>query len=299
MKSKLIPIAYTLAIIKPNLAMKEEKMKEIMQIIDDNDFEVFHEKTKVLRNEEILNLHYKYRNRDFYDDIKEHLSAGESKVMLLINKVDTTYDEEKEEEVKLDNPITRWKKLIGPSDPEVARNEHPESLRAKYGEDLIRNGFHGSDDPRSANKERDIFKFSIPEKIPEFNYERYKLTMDHILKFCYPPNLEHSNVSGRLDLIALYGPTVNYCSVDGCFCYKCIKIAKDCLKESIAADEAKERREKGTSTLIDPEGFSGSGLTSFATTKKTVKTTKNLGPGPRRLLKEEDLDIIRDDLCKK
>lgn len=168
----------------------------------------------MLRNEEILNLFFKYKNKDFFDDIKEHLSAGESKVLLLINKVETKYDEEKEEEVKLEDPITRWKKLIGLSDPDDAKSKDPNSLRALYGEDIIRNGFHGSDDPRSANKERDIFKFSIPEKIPEFKYERYKVTIDHLLKFCYPPNLEHSNVTGRLDLFALYGPTVDYHSVD-------------------------------------------------------------------------------------
>jgi len=191
MKSKLIPIAYTLAIVKPNLAMKEEKMNEIMKVIDDNDFEVFHQKTKILRNEEILNLFYKYRNQEFFDDIKEHLSSGESKVMLLINKVETRYDEEKEEEVKLEDPITRWKKLIGPSNPEEAKTKSDKCLRAQYGLDIIRNGFHGSDDPHSANKERDIFKFSIPEKIPEFKYERYKVTMEHLLKFCFPPNLEH------------------------------------------------------------------------------------------------------------
>lgn len=167
-----------------------------------------------MRNEEILNLFFKYRNKDFFDEIKEHHSAGESKVLLLINRVDTKYDEEKEEEIKLADPITRWKKLIGPSDPADAKGEAPNSLRALYGVDLIRNGFHGSDDPRSANKERDIFKFSIPEKIPEFKYERYKITIDHLLKFCFPPNLEHSNVTGRLDCFALYGPTVNYCSVD-------------------------------------------------------------------------------------
>jgi len=189
-------------------------MQEIMKIIHDNDFEVFHEKTKVLRKEEILNLFFsdqssaynidkisKYQalSQQHLDDVKEHLTAGESKVMLLINKVETHYDEEKEEEVKLEDPITRWRKLIGPLDPDLAKTENPESLIAKFGEDTIKNGFHGSEDPRAANKERDIFKFSIPEKIPEFKYERYKVTIDHLLKFCFPPNLEHSNMTGRLD----------------------------------------------------------------------------------------------------
>jgi hypothetical protein len=78
-----------------------------------------------------------------------------------------------------------------------------------------------------------------------------------------------------------------------------MKVAKSCLRESIAATEAKERKEKGTSSLIDVDGVSGSGTGSASSTKKSSKMTKNLGPGPRRLLKEEDLDYIRDDVCKK
>ena len=74
--------------------------------------------------------------------------------MLLINKVDKKYDEEKEEEVKLEDPIKRWKRLLGNKDPAEAKAQEPDSLRAKYGVDAIKNGFYCSDDPKSANKER-------------------------------------------------------------------------------------------------------------------------------------------------
>lgn len=206
-----------------------------MEILDQNDFEIFHEKKKTLTNEEILNLYYKYRNDTFYPDVKDHLRSGDSLVLLLINKVDTKYNEETDEEVPLEDPITRWKKLMGKSEPEEAKAEDENCLRAKYGLTLVKNGFHGSADPRAANKHRDIFKFSIPEKIPEFKYDRYKLNLDCLLKFIYPPNLEHSNTTGRLDICALYGPIVNYHSVDVCFCKKCIKIAKAQLSDSISA----------------------------------------------------------------
>ena len=66
----------------------------------------------------------------------------------------------------------------------------------------------------------------IPERPPPFTYIRTKVTAENILKFMFPPNLEHPNSSGRLDLFALYGPTVHYHSVDSCFCSKCIKMAK-------------------------------------------------------------------------
>ena len=99
-------------------------------------------------------------------------------------------------------------------------------MRAVYGKDAIRNAFWGSDDAKAANKERDIFLLPIPEKPPVFSYIRTKVTIDNILKFMFPPNLEHSNSTGRLDLFALYGPTVSYQSVDSSFCPECTPLAK-------------------------------------------------------------------------
>lgn len=52
--------------------------------------------------------------------------------------------------------------MIGHCDPVEAKKLHPDSLRSKYGQTIIKNEFHGSDTPFDANKERDIFKFPIP-----------------------------------------------------------------------------------------------------------------------------------------
>ena len=70
MKSKLIPISYTVAIMKPHIALKKDKVEEVRHLLDANDFEVFDEKRKILKNEEILNLFYHYKNEDFYKEIK-------------------------------------------------------------------------------------------------------------------------------------------------------------------------------------------------------------------------------------
>lgn len=155
--------------------------------------------------------------------------SGDSMVLVLINKVDSKIDPSTNEEIKLDDPITRFKKLLGNKNPSDAKTESAEALWGKFGIDIIWNGFWGSDDPKSANKERDIFKFPIPEKIPEFKFERFKITLEDIMKFIFPSNLEHSNSTGRLDVFALYGPIVAYHSVDKCFCMGCIKIAKQRL----------------------------------------------------------------------
>ena len=71
MKSKLIAVPYTIAIVKPHLAVKEDVMDEIMRVINYENFEVFHSTKKILTKEEILNLYYPYRNAPFFDDIME------------------------------------------------------------------------------------------------------------------------------------------------------------------------------------------------------------------------------------
>ena len=101
------------------------QLDEIYKKLDQHNFEVFHQKRKILSKEEILNLFYSYKNKDFYQEIEEHMMTADSIVLLLINKVDTVWSDEKQEDVKLESPIVRWKELIGNKDPEAARAEEP------------------------------------------------------------------------------------------------------------------------------------------------------------------------------
>jgi len=41
MKSKLISIPYTVGIIKPHIALQDEKVDEMFRILDQQNFEVF------------------------------------------------------------------------------------------------------------------------------------------------------------------------------------------------------------------------------------------------------------------
>lgn len=51
--------------------------------------------------------------------------------MLLVNSRETIQaEEEGEEDIKLENPVLRWKKLLGDKDPELAKTADPNSLRA-------------------------------------------------------------------------------------------------------------------------------------------------------------------------
>ena len=55
-------------------------------------------------------------------------------------------------EVRGTNAISRWKKLLGPIDSAVAKDTEPNSLRARYGKDDIRNAFGGSENPKAYQK---------------------------------------------------------------------------------------------------------------------------------------------------
>ena len=94
--------------------------------------------------------------------------TSESIVMLLINaseKIENPEDPDGEE-IKLESPVVRWKQLMGDKMPEVSKATG--GLRGVYGKDIIYNAFYGSDDAKSANKERDVFLLPIPERPPAF-----------------------------------------------------------------------------------------------------------------------------------
>lgn len=56
-----------------------------------------------------------------------------------------------------ENAISRWRELIGPTDPSKARAEASTSLRARFGTSVTQNGFHGSDSPAAAAREIEFF----------------------------------------------------------------------------------------------------------------------------------------------
>lgn len=58
-----------------------------------------------------------------------------------------------------DEAISIWRRLLGPADSAVARKEAPQSIRAQFGTDGIKNVGHGSDSLAAAARVR---KWSWP-----------------------------------------------------------------------------------------------------------------------------------------
>jgi nucleoside diphosphate kinase len=172
-----------------------------------------------LLREEITNLFYRHEGKPYFEDILRYMQSGESTVMVLVNAPGAEGD-----------PIAKWKKLIGPSNPDDAKKTAPDSLRGKYGKSLIRNEFHGSDNLVEANKERKIFQFRVPQEPPQFADDPYKLTLLTLKQFLRPPNLEHSSVNERMDLLATYGPVVDWHSIEQCLCINCKPLGRQQAK---------------------------------------------------------------------
>lgn len=54
-------------------------------------------------------------------------------------------------ELVADDSIRRWRSLIGPTNCQIARVEAPQSLRALYGSEGVRNACHGSDSGKNSS----------------------------------------------------------------------------------------------------------------------------------------------------
>jgi len=66
-------------------------------------------------------------------------------------------------EVRQENAVKAFRDLAGPADPEIAKNLRPNTIRARFGVDKIRNAIHCTDLPEDGTLESEYF-FSILQK---------------------------------------------------------------------------------------------------------------------------------------
>ncbi|KXS13864.1 nucleoside diphosphate kinase [Gonapodya prolifera JEL478] len=124
----------TLAIIKPDAADKED---EIAWRIQREGFSVKMRRRITLTKEQAGEFYQEHVGKPFYAELVKFMTSGPI-VVLALQKF---------------HAIEEWRKLIGPTNSHKARETAPESLRALYGTDNTRNACHGSDSPKSADRE--------------------------------------------------------------------------------------------------------------------------------------------------
>jgi nucleoside-diphosphate kinase len=88
-----------------------------------------------------------HQRQPFFEALTDFMSSGKILAMELVSS----------------DGIAKWQALIGPTSPATARSEAPQSLRAQFGSDDMKNAFHGSDAPDTAEKARSNV---LPDVLP-------------------------------------------------------------------------------------------------------------------------------------
>jgi nucleoside-diphosphate kinase len=60
-------------------------------------------------------------------------------------------------EVRQQNVVRTFREMVGPTDPEIAKYLRPHTIRAKFGQDRVRNAVHCTDLPEDGTIECEYF----------------------------------------------------------------------------------------------------------------------------------------------
>jgi len=135
----------TLAIVKPD-AVAKRVVGKILTKIEEGGFTILAVKLAHLSLGEARGFYYVHRQRPFYDSLCSFLTQGPSLLMVLEG----------------DNAISRWRDLMGATDPAKAAAG---TIRKEFASSIEANAVHGSDSPESAATEIPYF-FSSLELYP-------------------------------------------------------------------------------------------------------------------------------------
>ncbi len=124
----------TYGMIKPDAYLNIGK---IIDYIYQSGFNISKLKMTRLRYEDAAEFYKEHKGKQFYDNLVSFMTSDLIVGMEIVGK----------------DAVTAWRKLIGPTNSEVARREAPNSIRALYGTDGSKNAVHGSDSNSSAARE--------------------------------------------------------------------------------------------------------------------------------------------------
>lgn len=110
--------------------------KAIIKKIEESGFKVSLSKEQHLTKDVASQLYGDHQDSEYFNDLTDFMSSGPSLFMVLTRE----------------DAVIGWRALMGPKDPEQAKQENPDSLRAQYGENTLRNAVHGSSNKEHANK---------------------------------------------------------------------------------------------------------------------------------------------------
>lgn len=127
----------SLLVIKPD-AVKKKKIGKIIEILEENGFEIKEIKMKRLTKEEAEKFYMPHIGKDFFNQLINFITSGEV-VGILVEK---------------ENAIEKLRELVGETDPKKARCG---TIRYMFGENITENAVHAADSLESLEREISIF----------------------------------------------------------------------------------------------------------------------------------------------
>ena len=145
----------TVALIKPDLTSNLEKIEEILAKIEDHGLEIVADEEKLLSVEEVKELYAHKSGEEKFNELIEFMTSGPVRALGL-TKGDTG-----------DGVIGLWRDIIGPFDPDEAKKQGTDTIRARYGSSSISNAVHGSSSESDAARELAFFfpNFTPPKAV--------------------------------------------------------------------------------------------------------------------------------------
>lgn len=154
---------HTFAILKRHAV---EKLGEVISHIEKKGFRITLLRMCNLTRKEALDFYEKKKGDAFLPFMVEYLVSGPIVALELV----------------AENAVARWRELVGPCDPEEARQSAPESLRALYGVKRDSNAFHVSASHEEVARETEFFFPLNPERSTLSSTATFKNTTCCVIK---------------------------------------------------------------------------------------------------------------------
>ncbi|XP_072295627.1 nucleoside diphosphate kinase homolog 7 isoform X2 [Eucyclogobius newberryi] len=128
----------TLALIKPDSVTR---IGDVLETIYSSNLIVTKAKMVKLSWSQAADFYVEDQSKPFFNNQVQFLSSAPVVALELMG----------------DEAVSVWRRVLGPTDSALARREEPQSVRAQYGTDVIKNVGHGSDSFAAAARELEFF----------------------------------------------------------------------------------------------------------------------------------------------
>jgi len=145
----LFPMENAVLVIQPDI-VADGSSRDIISKLRHEGFNVVAEKEITLTRDQTCLLYKEDTDKDFFEELVQFMSSGPSLVLIL----------------SCEDAMRRLQDILGPTHPGKAKEMDPNSIRALYGKDVVKNAVHGS-----ATKQNvaDIIKDIFPDVIVSDN----------------------------------------------------------------------------------------------------------------------------------